>query len=312
MSSCVITLDRRRAHANPARQPHGRRAHQHHGPVGCAQRGPHAENIVIGALDEFEHAQAAVHHAAQFQPEAPRHAQRERRAAEHQRARFVHLMAHQRAPRVVHDARGDLRLGDVETLALGLRQVHAAALPVGGHVLQERDELQRRADRIGVGEIRGRGLVDQLQHQVPDRIRRAVAEVEQREAVGVTRGVDVLIERRHEIVERLQRQTAAAHHVGEPREQHRMHGRRAAFGDGVEPVAEVGEPRMALLRKPVAFVGDVVERARDMVDHADRRAQRLRQQQLRYRKFVVVVGFHGVHWGRSRPASRLRADGGER
>jgi hypothetical protein len=51
---------------------------------------------------------------------------------------------------------------------------------VDRHVLQEVDQLQRRADRVRVADVFFVGRAVQVQHQEADRIGRARAVVEQR------------------------------------------------------------------------------------------------------------------------------------
>ena len=131
-----------------------------------------------------------------------------------------------------------------------------------------------------------------MQHQMPERVGRVAAIVEQRGAVGVTTGVDVLAARVEQIVERRERQFILCDHAGELAEQQRMDRRRAPLRHRVEAGAEVGETGVPLGCAPVAFVGDVACRADNLIDNADRRAQRLWQQHARDRKVFVLIDVH--------------------
>jgi uncharacterized Zn-binding protein involved in type VI secretion len=57
-----------------------------------------------------------------------------------------------------------------------------------------------------------------------------------------------------------------------------MHRRHPAACHGVETGPEVGEARVTLGGAPVAFLGDVSGRTGNLIDHADRGPQPLRQQ----------------------------------
>ncbi len=116
--------------------------------------------------------------------------------------------------------------------------------------------------------------------------------VEQGGPVRVTTGVDVLTAGVEQIVERRERQFILRDHAGELAEQERVHGRRAPLRYRVEAGAEVGEAGMPLGRAPVAFIGDVAGGADNLIDNADRRAQRLWQQHARDRKIFVLIDVH--------------------
>ena len=237
-----------------------------------------AEHIVARPLNALQNAQATVDDAAKNNSRAPRNAQRERCAANQHCAGVGNLVGHQRAPAIVDHTAADLRLGHIEPREVALRQVDAAILEVDRDVLPEVDQMKGRADRIGVGQIgRARGA-EQMQHQVPHRMRGAAAIVKQSRPIGEAGGVDLLIERGHDIVERCERQFILCNHASEFAEQQRMHRRHPAACHGVEAGPKVGEERMTLGGAPVAFLGDVSGRTGNLIDHADRRAQPLRQQ----------------------------------
>ncbi len=90
-----------------------------------------------------------------------------------------------------------------------------------------------------------------------------------------------------QVVERRERQFILDDHAGELAEQERVHWRGASLRYRVEAGAEVGKAGMPLSRAPVAFIGNVGGGADNLIDNADRRAQRLWQQHARDRKIFV-------------------------
>ena len=87
-------------------------------------------------------------------PDAPGQARAQRRARTHHGARALALEAHQVPPR--RRRRGPRRSGASSTpkrAQVLLRQVDAALAPVDGDVLPVVDELQARADGVGVAQV---------------------------------------------------------------------------------------------------------------------------------------------------------------
>ena len=123
-------------------------------PVGARKLRPPAEDVAARRVDAVEDAMAAGEHAGQLQPQPPRQRARERTSGLEHRARARRFEGHQRAPRIVAARVGDVRFGDAEAREILAGKIDAALLPVGGDVLPEVDELQRRADRVARARVR--------------------------------------------------------------------------------------------------------------------------------------------------------------
>ncbi|MNC86490.1 hypothetical protein D3C83_21580 [compost metagenome] len=105
--------------------------------------------------------------------------------------------------------------GDAILLHFILRQVNAAHPEIEFDILPEVDELQRRADRVGVLEISGRGAVEEMQEQTADRVGGAPAVVEHFGKVRVALADDILGKCGEQVVESAEREPVIADHAGE-------------------------------------------------------------------------------------------------
>ena len=241
------------------------------------------------------------------QPARPRDRLRQRRAREHQLARPGDELGDQRADPVAVAQREQIVDRDAVALRVGRRHVDAAARCVAADVLPEIRELERAADRVGARE-RDR-VVDavKVKQQAADRVGRAATVVEQPRAVGVAGLHGVGREGVEQVREKRGRQTVSCDGAGQRSEHLGPAGRRrGSRGDGEQVGAERGEVGDARFRCRIAFVGDVVGRAREAVDRADRRTQLRRAEPGGNRELLVMIDAHRVRFSMPRA---LRGDG---
>ena len=99
-----------------------------------------------------------------------------------------------------------------------LRQVDTPLGVIELDVLPEVDELQRRADRVGLPDISLSRSFEKVQQKTSDRIRRAATVMRKLCEIGIALLRDVLAERLEQVFEKLERQRVLAHdlrYVGE-------------------------------------------------------------------------------------------------
>jgi len=109
-----------------------------------------------------------------------------------QRARASDLVADEVADGVRDAARGDVALGDAEVAEVLGGQVDAAALPVGGDVLDQARDRDRGCEVLGVRVELGRAIPADVEQQAADRLgglaRVAAQLVERRVALALEIG----------------------------------------------------------------------------------------------------------------------------
>ena len=128
------------------------------------------------------------------------------------------------------------------------RQVQSAALvEVGVQVLQEVDQLQRRAQCIRLLQPRGFGTPAQMQQQPADRVGRAPAVIGQPGLVRVAGLPHVLAKRRKQLVQQNRRQVVAAAGVGAGRARRVVHD--LAGQGGVQALLQRVDRRQPLPRR---------------------------------------------------------------
>ena len=174
------------------------------------------------------------------------------------------------------------------------RQIHAQVLP-------EVDQLQRRADGVGLAQRQRVADPVQVQQQPSHRIGRARAIVQQLRAVGIAGVAHILLEGVEQGMQPLRRQVMLADRLRQRREHCRP---VSAVGSAVEHGLQVGAVRRQLsssLRGGcVAFVGQVVGAACKSVQRHHGRAQRGRaQQRCDGKVFVVLLGHARIVHGRA-------------
>ena len=218
--------------------------------------GAAGERIVPAAGQQFEDAPPAGQDTAQFQTEPPGHLGDQWRAGFQQRGTAPRLPLDQPAQGGVGLTRAHRPLDGRFIQAGGPqfieRDVEPSARPVDGHVLKKIDQLQGRADGIGRREQRLATATEQSQHQATDWRRRARAIVLQGGEIGVAGHAHILPEGREQgpaFIAGLR----LGGQVGHQRRHQRVPGSRF-----VECVLEPGEFGQALLRRVLAFIGDVV------------------------------------------------------
>jgi hypothetical protein len=101
----------------------------------------------------FQYAQTALNGRADFQADAARQCDAQRRAGIYQRARTRHLKPHEGFPLAGNVAGRDLPFGHAVALHFVLRQVDAILAPVDFHVLPKIDQLQAGADVVRMLEV---------------------------------------------------------------------------------------------------------------------------------------------------------------
>ncbi len=173
------------------------------------------------------------------------------------------------------------------------RHVDAAARRVDAEVLPEIGELERAADRVRLRQRRGVADAVQMQQQAADRVRRASAVVEQLGTIGVPCLDGVLREGIEEIGEQRCRESVLGKRARE-RSEHLGPARRRRLPDRdrVQVGAEGGEVGETRFGRRVAFVGDVVGRAREAVDRDDRRTKLRRAEPGGHREVFIVIDAH--------------------
>src|SRR5258706_12065540 len=112
-----------------------------------------SEYVPARPLELLEDPQASLNHGADLQSNASRQPPGERRAKQHHPPRSIDLEMHQVPPAAGGVARGDLVFGHAEPRHVFLRKINPVLAEIDFHILPEVYELQRRADRVGAGDI---------------------------------------------------------------------------------------------------------------------------------------------------------------
>ena len=173
--------------------------------------GATAEHIVLRAVQLIEDAQSALDGDRDLQPEPALQVLQQGSAFVHQLASAPDLEMHEVLERGVAKMLAEVLLGDPEAQHFVLRKVDPVfRFEIDRGVLPEIDELQRRADAVGVPQVLRGVFPEQGQKKPADRIGGAAAVVEHLGEIGITEFDDVLAERVQQVVDQLLRESVLA------------------------------------------------------------------------------------------------------
>ena len=198
--------------------------------------------------------------------------------------------------------------------ALGQRQVVAATGQIHAQVLPEVDELQRGADGVALAQGLLLRHAIQVQQQAAHGVGRAAAVVQQGGHIGVGGAVarhrHVLYEGAEQIVQRLRGQAEGAHLRCQRNKHLRPAGRRRLalrYGQQVSAVAgQIAQPGGG---GRIAFIGQVVRRAGELVNSGNGRAQARRAQPGSDGKVFVMLGGGAAPGAGHEPGAVIRRCG---